>query len=69
MIWQLVWADAGSRSAADANSLRASSRSEKMKAYETDGHPFKLMTEKDEKEQVRLIRAIQEGKIKFDVVK
>ena len=36
---------------------------------ETDGHPFKLMTEKDEKEQVRLIRAIQEGKIKFDVVK
>ena len=36
---------------------------------EADGHPFKLMTEEDEKEQVRLIRAIQEGKIKFDVVK
>jgi len=36
---------------------------------EADGHPFKLMTEEDEKEQTRLIRAIQEGKIKFDVVK
>ena len=36
---------------------------------ETDGHPFKLMTEESEQEQIRLIRAIQEGKIKFDVVK
>ena len=36
---------------------------------EADGHPFKLMTEENEQEQVRLIRAIQEGKIKFDVVK
>ena len=36
---------------------------------ETDGHPFKLMTGEDENEQIRLIRAIQEGKIKFDVVK
>ena len=34
-----------------------------------DGHPFKLMTEENEQEQIRLIRAIQEGKIKFDVVK
>jgi len=36
---------------------------------ETNGHPFKLMTEKSEQEQIRLIRAIQEGKIKFNVVK
>ena len=36
---------------------------------EADGHLFKLMTEEDEKEQIRLIRAIQEGKIKLDVVK
>lgn len=36
---------------------------------EAEGHPFKLMTEDSEQEQVRLIRAIQEGKIKFDVVK
>ena len=36
---------------------------------EADGHPFKLMTEESEQEQIRLIRAIQEGKIKFDVVK
>ena len=36
---------------------------------EADGHPFKLMTGEDENEQIRLIRAIQEGKIKFDVVK
>ena len=33
---------------------------------ETDGHPFKLMTGEDENEQIRLIRAIQEGKIKFE---
>jgi len=36
---------------------------------EADGHPFQLMTEESEQEQIRLIRAIQEGKIKFDVVK
>jgi hypothetical protein len=36
---------------------------------ESDGHPFDLMTEESEQEQVRLIHAIQEGKIKFDVVK
>ena len=36
---------------------------------EADGHPFKVMTEESEQEQIRLIRAIQEGKIKFDVVK
>ena len=36
---------------------------------ETDGHSFDLMTEESEQEQIRLIRAIQEGKIKFDVVK
>lgn len=36
---------------------------------EADGHPFKLMTEESKQEQIRLIRAIQEGKIKFDVVK
>ena len=33
---------------------------------EADGHPFKLMTEKSEQEQMRLIRAIQEGKIKLE---
>ena len=33
---------------------------------ETDGHPFKLMTGEDENEQIRLIRAIQEGKIKLE---
>ena len=36
---------------------------------ESDGHPFELMTEESEREQIRLICAIQEGKIKFDVVK
>ena len=36
---------------------------------ESDGHPFDLMTEESEQEQIRLICAIQEGKIKFDVVK
>lgn len=36
---------------------------------EADGEPFVLMTEEQEQEQIRLIRAIQEGKIKFDVVK
>ena len=36
---------------------------------ETEGHPFKLMTVESEQEQIRLIRAIQEGKIKFNVVK
>jgi len=36
---------------------------------ESDGHPFELMTEESEQEQIRLICAIQEGKIKFDVVK
>ena len=36
---------------------------------ETDGHPFKLMTEESEQEQIRLIRAIQEGKIKLEPVK
>ena len=33
---------------------------------EADGHPFDLMTEESEQEQVRLIRAIQEGKIKLE---
>ena len=33
---------------------------------EADGHPFKLMTEESEQEQIRLIRAIQEGKIKLE---
>jgi hypothetical protein len=36
---------------------------------EADGHPFKLMTEEIEQEQIRLILAIQEGKINVDVVK
>jgi hypothetical protein len=36
---------------------------------EADGHPFDLMTEEREQEQVRLIRAIQEGKIKLEPVK
>ena len=36
---------------------------------EADGHPFKLMTEESEQEQIRLIRAIQEGKIKLEPVK
>ena len=36
---------------------------------EADGHPFKLMTEESEQEQVRFIRAIQEGKIQLDGVK
>ena len=36
---------------------------------EADGHPFKLMTGEDENEQIRLIRAIQEGKIKLEPVK
>lgn len=34
-----------------------------------DGHPFKLMTEENEQEQIRLIRAIQEGKIRLIPVK
>ena len=33
---------------------------------ESDGHPFDLMTEKSEQEQVRLIHAIQEGKVKLE---
>ena len=33
---------------------------------EADGHPFDLMTEESEQEQVRLIHAIQEGKIKLE---
>lgn len=33
---------------------------------EADGEPFQLMTEESEQEQVRLIRAIQEGKIKLE---
>jgi len=36
---------------------------------EADGKPFKLMTEEQEQQQTRLIRGIQEGKIKFDVIK
>ena len=36
---------------------------------EADGHPFKLMTGEDENEQIRLIRAIQEGKIRLIPVK
>ena len=33
---------------------------------ESDGHPFDLMTEESEQEQVRLIHAIQEGKVKLE---
>ena len=33
---------------------------------EADGHPFDLMTEESEQEQVRLIHAIQEGKFKLE---
>lgn len=33
---------------------------------EADGHPFDLMTEESEQEQVRLIHAIQEGKVKLE---
>jgi len=33
---------------------------------ESDGHPFDLMTEESEQEQVRLIYAIQEGKVKLE---
>ena len=33
---------------------------------EADGYPFKLMTGEEENEQIRLIRAIQEGKIKLE---
>lgn len=36
---------------------------------EADGHPFDLMTEESEQEQVRLIRAIQEGKIRLELKK
>ena len=36
---------------------------------EADGHPFDLMTEESEQEQIRLIHAIQEGKIKLEPVK
>ena len=36
---------------------------------EADGHLFDLMTEESEQEQIRLIRAIQEGKIKLEPVK
>ena len=36
---------------------------------EADGHPFDLMTEESEREQIRLIRAIHEGKIKLEPVK
>ena len=36
---------------------------------EADGHPFKLMTEESEQEQVRLIRAIKEGKLRLEIMK
>lgn len=36
---------------------------------EANGHPFDLMTEESEQEQIRLIRAIQEGKIRLIPVK
>ena len=36
---------------------------------EADGHLFDLMTEESEQEQVRLIRAIQEGKIRLELKK
>ena len=36
---------------------------------ESDGHPFDLMTVESEQEQFRLIRAIQEGKIKLEPIK
>ena len=36
---------------------------------EADGHPFDLMTEESEREPIRLIRAIHEGKIKLEPVK
>ena len=36
---------------------------------ESDGHPFDLMTEESEQEQVRLIRAIKEGKLRLEIMK
>ena len=36
---------------------------------EANDHPFDLMTEESEQEQIRLIRAIQEGKIRLIPVK
>ena len=36
---------------------------------EADGHPFDLMTEESEQEQVRLIRAIKEGKLRLEIMK
>ena len=36
---------------------------------EADGEPFELMTDESEQEQIRLIRAIQERKIKINVTK
>ena len=36
---------------------------------EANGHPFDLMTEESEQEQILLIRAIQEGKIRLIPVK
>ena len=36
---------------------------------EADGHPFKLMTEESEQEQIRLIRGIKDGSIEVKVSK
>ena len=36
---------------------------------EADGHLFDLMTEESEQEQVRLIRAIKEGKLRLEIMK
>ena len=36
---------------------------------EADGHPFDLMTEESEQEQVRLIRAIKDGKLRLEIMK
>ena len=36
---------------------------------ETDGHPFRLMTEESEQEQIRLIRGIKDGSIELQVSK
>ena len=36
---------------------------------EADGHPFDLMTEESEQVQVRLIRAIKDGKLRLEIMK
>jgi hypothetical protein len=36
---------------------------------ESDGHPFKLMSEEQEQQQTRLIRGIKDGSIKVKLSK